>query len=166
MRSLNLDNLSKFNYRSFLDWLASSKQIVFQAYYVGVVRARTGDRKAQKLRQGQQALFWHLTRQGITIRTGFLMKSGGAYHEKGVDAQIATDLLVGAYENAYDFALIISSDTDLLPAISKVKSLGKEVEYVGFGHQPSLAMQTGATISKLILKEELEPFVFKDYIVK
>jgi len=50
----------------------------------------------------------------------------------------------------------------LLPAISKVKSLGKEVEYVGFGHQPSLAMQTGATISKLILKEELEAFIFKE----
>ena len=90
------------------------------------------------------------------------MNSGGSYHEKGVDVQIAVDILVGAYENLYDTALAISSDTDLLPAMAKVKSLGKQVEYVGFGHQPSLAMQTAATLSKLILREELPPFIFTE----
>ena len=90
------------------------------------------------------------------------MQSAGKYHEKGVDVQIAVDLLVGAYENLYDAALVISSDTDLLPVIAKVKSLSRDVEYVGFGHQPSLAMQTGATLSKLILKEELDSFVFNE----
>lgn len=162
LRSLDLDNLSKFGYRKFLDWLSLGKQIVFQAYYVAVVRAAPGNQAAQKLRQGQQALFWHLSRQGITIKKGFLMHSSGKYHEKGVDVQIATDLLVGAYEDLYDIALVVSSDTDLLPAMAKVKSLGKEIEYVGFGHQPSLAMQTAATVSKLVLKEELETFVYKE----
>ena len=162
LRSLDLDNLTKFNYRAFLDWLARGRQIVFQAYYVGVVKAKFSDVGAQKLRKGQQGLFWQLARQGMNIKKGFLMQSAGKYHEKGVDVQIAVDLLVGAYENLYDAALVISSDTDLLPVIAKVKSLSRDVEYVGFGHQPSLAMQTGATLSKLILKEELDSFVFNE----
>ncbi|PIR96512.1 MAG: hypothetical protein COT92_00710 [Candidatus Doudnabacteria bacterium CG10_big_fil_rev_8_21_14_0_10_42_18] len=164
LRSLKLDNLSRFDYRKFVEWLSGDREIIFIGYYIGVVRAKLSDVAGQKLRRAQINLFNFLgsNAQRITVRRGYLMNSGGAYHEKGVDVQIATDLLVGAYENLYDFALVISSDTDLLPAISKVKSLGKEVEYVGFGHQPSLAMQTGATISKLILKEELEAFIFKE----
>ncbi len=87
------------------------------------------------------------------------MHSGGSYHEKGVDVQLAVDLLVGAYENTYDTAIVISSDTDLIPAMHKVKELGKDVEYIGFSHEPSLALQKHAAISRLLIKEELQPFV-------
>ncbi len=162
LRSLELSNLTKFNYKEFASWLARDRKVVSCSYYVGVVKARSGNARSQQLRKGQQALFWSLSRQDIAVKKGFLMESGGAYHEKGVDVQIAVDILVGAYENLYDAALVLSSDTDLLPAMGKVKALGKEVEYVGFGHQPSLAMQTVATLSKLILKEELTPFIFDE----
>ena len=90
------------------------------------------------------------------------MENNGTFHEKGVDVKIATDLLVGAYENLYDEAIIISSDTDLIPAMQKVKQLGKKIEYIGFGHQSSLALQTFATISRLLIKEELEPFIYHE----
>ena len=88
------------------------------------------------------------------------MKNDGVYHEKGVDVKIAVDLLVGAYENFYDDAIVLSSDTDLIPAMEKIKKLGKTVEYIGFGHKPSLALQTFATISRLLIKYELEPFIY------
>jgi len=91
-----------------------------------------------------------------------LMKNDGVYHEKGVDVKIAVDLLVGAYENLYDDAVIISSDTDLIPVMEKVKKLGKTIEYIGFGHEPSLALQTFATISRLLIKDELEPFIYQE----
>ena len=68
------------------------------------------------------------------------------------------DLLIGAYENLYDTAILISSDTDLIPAMQKVRGLGKKVEYIGFAYQPSLAMQRHATLSRLLIKEELEPY--------
>jgi len=100
--------------------------------------------------------------QKIEIYRGYLMENDGVFHEKGVDVKIATDLLVGAYENLYDEAIIISSDTDLIPAMKKIKQLGKKVEYIGFGHQPSLALQTYATISRLLIKEELEQFIYRD----
>lgn len=90
------------------------------------------------------------------------MKNDGVYHEKGVDVQLAVDLLVGAYENNYDTAIVISSDTDLMPAMEKVKKLGKGVEYIGFAHQPTIALQTVSTLSRLLIKEELEPFAFNN----
>lgn len=168
MRSpdVNLDNLTKFNYRGLAEWLALKREIISCRYYIGVVRAEENNSKAQGLRREQQKLFSHLTSPGqnFVIKRGYLMKNDGKYHEKGVDVKLATDLLIGAYENIYDTAIVISSDTDLIPAIKKVKHLGKKVEYIGFAHQPSIALQKGATLSRLLIKEELEQFVFKTLV--
>jgi uncharacterized protein (TIGR00288 family) len=87
------------------------------------------------------------------------MKNNGVYHEKGVDVNIAVDLLVGAYENKYDIALLISSDTDLIPAILKIKSLGKKLQYIGFKHAPSTALKNYATFFRLLTKKEVTPFI-------
>ena len=38
--------------------------------------------------------------------------------------------------------------------------------YVGFSHKPTLGLQKYATESRLLIKEELEPFVFRDLILK
>ena len=159
MKSLGIKRLSKYNYRALCADLAGDREIVFIGYYVGVVRAKFDDAKGQKLRRAQIDLFNHLRNQKILVRKGYLMKNDGVYHEKGVDVKIATDLLVGAYENLYDDAIVISSDTDLLPAMQKVKEKKKMAEYVGFGHQPTLALQTAATRSRLLLIEELEKFI-------
>ena len=158
MRDLKISNLSDFDYRGLSEWLARDRELVAIGYYIGVVRAQLNDVKGQKLRWAQRNLFNRLHAQKIDVHKGYLMKSGGKYHEKGVDVKIATDLLVGAYENLYDDAIVISSDTDLIPAFSKVKQLGKGVEYIGFGHQPTLALQTFATISRLLVVDELKNF--------
>jgi len=81
---------------------------------------------------------------------------GMACLEKGVDVLIAVDMLTGAYENSYNKVILISSDTDLLPAILKVKKLGKEIEYVGFGHMASHAMIDNCSSSYLLRKESIE----------
>ena len=60
------------------------------------------------------------------------MKNDGVYHEKGVDVNIAVDILVGTYEDLCDRIILVSSDTDLIPAVNKARGKGKIVEYVGF----------------------------------
>jgi uncharacterized LabA/DUF88 family protein len=96
---------------------------------------------------------------GFVVERGYIMHHDGAFYEKGVDVKLAVDLIVGAYENLYDVAIVVSSDTDLIPAIQKVKALGKEIEYIGFAHKPSFGMQKHVTLSKLLLKDELMPFI-------
>jgi hypothetical protein len=44
-------------------------------------------------------------------------------HEKMSDVNLATELLSDAFQNAYDTALIISADADLVPPIKKNKTL-------------------------------------------
>ena len=87
------------------------------------------------------------------------MKSDQTYHEKGVDVNIAVDMLVATYEQLCDRVLLVSSDTDLLPAVNKAKEKGMIVEYVGFSHKPSLAMVARCSESRLLRKEDLIPFV-------
>ncbi|MDP2950955.1 MAG: NYN domain-containing protein [bacterium] len=166
LKSLEVKNISRFNYRGLIEWLARGRNITKIGYYVGVVRASARDVKGQKMRKAQINLFNFLgsRKQNIKVHRGYLMKNDGVYHEKAVDVKIAVDLLVGAYENLYDDAVIVSSDTDLIPVMEKVKKLGKTIEYIGFGHEPSLALQTFATISRLLIKDELEPFIYQEQL--
>ena len=168
LRSLSLPCLLKFDYGGFVGWLAHGREIISRQYYVGVVRAAQNDERAQQLRINQRRLFNHLLSpsQGFQIKKGYLMRNDNVFHEKGVDVEIAVDLLVGAYENTYDTAILVSSDTDLIPAMAKVKQLGKKIEYIGFAHQPSIAMQVHATISRLLIREEFVPFVAPDELPK
>lgn len=72
---------------------------------------------------------------------------------------IAVDMLVAAYENTCDRIILVSSDTDLEPAIEKAKEKGKIVEYVGFSHKPSVAMVRFCSESRLLTKEDVLPFI-------
>ncbi len=78
--------------------------------------------------------------------------SSGKFHEKGVDVQIAVDLVRGAIKDEYDICYLISSDTDLLPAIQTAKDEGKKVIYVGFENFISRALSKNCS-SYLILKK-------------
>lgn len=48
--------------------------------------------------------------------------------EKGIDVLLALDIVLGAVRDAYDVAVLVSGDTDLIPAIDAALDLGKRVE--------------------------------------
>ena len=47
--------------------------------------------------------------------------------EKGVDVQLASHLLVHAFDNQYDTAILVSRDGDFAPVVHEVLRLGKTV---------------------------------------
>lgn len=55
---------------------------------------------------------------------------GGKPVQKGVDMRVALQMVRLAYNNAYDTAILVSGDADLVEAVRTVKELGKQVEYV------------------------------------
>ncbi|MEK7599167.1 MAG: NYN domain-containing protein [Patescibacteria group bacterium] len=123
------------------------------------MRAKQDDKKGQQMRSNQQKLFAKLRKEGWIIKYGYLLNTSGKYHEKGVDVQIATDILIGAYENLYDTAILISSDTDLIPALAKAREMKKKVEYVGFSHKPSYGLITHSDIRRLLTSDDIEKFL-------
>jgi uncharacterized LabA/DUF88 family protein len=48
--------------------------------------------------------------------------------EKGIDVLLAVEMAMGAMRDEYDVAVLVSEDTDLLPAVEAVIDLGKRVE--------------------------------------
>ena len=90
--------------------------------------------------------------------------------EKGIDVKIATDLIVGAIDNKYDIAVVISSDADLVPAIDWVRNrTDKMVEYVGFSiideadegksTKPTLTLIAKTDIPRTLVASDLAQFI-------
>ena len=126
LKDLNLHNLLSSNFSSFAKSLIGSNTLAAATYYVGAVRT-DGTPKTQELFNSQRRLFAHLKEHKIQYSLGYLLKSGGVFHEKGVDVNIAVDILVATYEDLGDTLYLVSSDTDLLPAIKKAQEKGKKV---------------------------------------
>src|SRR3989339_205772 len=114
--------------------------------------------KSQKLYASQQSLFFNLRKQNIDIKLGYLLMSNGRYHEKGVDVQIAVDIVRGAIKNEYDICYLISSDTDLLPAIQTAKDEGKNIIYVGFENFISRALLKNCSSHLVLGKDQILRF--------
>ena len=157
LKDLKLYHLVDFDFSGFAKFISSKYKIVGGAYYIGAVRT-DGTEKTQKLFDSQRKLFAHLKKHGFKYSLGYLLKTDGRFHEKGVDVNIAVDILVATYENLCDHIILVSSDTDLLPAIKKARQKGKTIEYVGFSHNPSLAMIANCNESRLLKQEDLLPF--------
>jgi uncharacterized LabA/DUF88 family protein len=158
LKDLGLHNLLSFDFSKFSNFLARSNNIVGIYYYVGRIKQDRSS-KTEKLFNSQQKLLGQLKKHKVVYKLGYLLKSDGVYHEKGVDVQIAVDMLVASYEDKVDRIIVVSSDTDLEPAIRKSKEKGKLVEYVGFSHKASVAMVSFCSESTLLKKEDLEQFI-------
>lgn len=158
LKSLKLHNLLSFDFSGFAKMLAGNHKIVKATYYVGAVKT-DGTQKTQRMFNQQRKLLSYLKKQEFTYSLGYLLKSDKIFKEKGVDVHIAVDLLVTAYEDLADRIVLVSSDTDLLPAIRKAIEKGKVVEYIGFAHQPSMAMKVRCSEYRLLKKDDLIKFV-------
>lgn len=62
------------------------------------------------------------------------------YVEKGVDIELASDMLKLAYSDAYDTAILISGDGDFVAAVQEVQDLGKHVENAYFKKGSSVSL--------------------------
>jgi len=157
LKDLRLHNLLKFDFAGFTKYLTGEHKLIQATYYVGAVRT-DGTEKVQKMFNNQRKLLAHLRKAKFRYSLGYLLKSDDKFREKGVDVNMAVDILVATYEDLCNHIILVSSDTDLLPAIKKAKEKGKTVEYIGFSHQPSIAMVANCSKSRLLTKEDLLPF--------
>lgn len=155
---INFPKGIKFNFNQFVDYLVAGRQCVSKRYYVGIARNIDNTTKSEQIVKGQQKFLAHLKDEGFHVKPGRVMYDKGKIREKGTDVKIAVDLVVGAFENIYDTAILISSDTDLIPAIDYVNFRKKKIEYVGFSHAPSLAIQKHSHLSILLLKRDIDRF--------
>ncbi|MCX6713595.1 MAG: NYN domain-containing protein [Candidatus Vogelbacteria bacterium] len=149
---------SLFDFKKFSEFLGTGRNCISKRYYTGIFRNFDHSEKSESLVKGQQKFLAHLENDGFIIKRGRIMVDGGKPREKGTDVKIATDLIIGAVDDLYDTAIIVSSDTDLIPALKYVRYKGKKVEYVGFSHFPSLGMQKHVDFSRLLSPSDISNF--------
>lgn len=157
-KEINFPKGVKFDFNKFVSFLVRDREYVSKRYYVGITRNLDNTEKSRQIVRGQQKFLSKIEDDGFVIKRGRVMYDEGRIREKGTDVKIAVDMIIGAIENKYDVAILVSSDTDLIPAIKYIKYKGKKMEYVGFSHAPSLGMQKYADFSILLLPEDIENF--------
>jgi uncharacterized LabA/DUF88 family protein len=102
----------------------------------------------ERLLNSYRSLGGHLHRQGFeSISAGVLRADYKSttdkkptYREKGVDVSLAVDMISMAYENVFDTAYLVASDSDYQPAVTALKKLKKKIVYVGFEVNPNLGL--------------------------
>jgi uncharacterized LabA/DUF88 family protein len=163
LRKVGYPKGSSFNFKGFAKFLTNNdRKCVLENYYIGILKIIKQDPKSIRLYKGQQRFLDKLIKNdGFKLVPGRIMYDKGRIREKGTDVKIAVDLIVGAMKNKYDIAIIVSSDTDLIPAIEEVKNLKKKIEYIGFSKAPSFGMIKKADESKLLSQKELKDFISK-----
>lgn len=151
--------LLHFKFGDFFEWLAESNKLVESRYYLGAVKQEKKNKKSQKLYAKQQKLFSALDRQGIILSLGKIIRHPDkTYHEKGVDVKLAVEMIKFARQDKYDIAYLLSSDTDLVPAVKEVHFFGKEVQYVGIAHGQSWGLSKVCDDVRLLRAKEIEKF--------
>jgi uncharacterized LabA/DUF88 family protein len=188
---------SNFDFEKFAIFLANGRKIVVMGkrFYIGTVVEKMGDERSRGAMSKQTALFTRLKNSHWEIRTSKLRKrleeikvddrvvnhkkllQNGIekiqyerLREKGIDVKLATDLIVGAVDDKYDVAIIVSSDADIIPAIDWVRNRGhKKIEYIGSSIidgkdekksvKPSLALISRTDIQRTLVASDLKPFI-------
>jgi len=157
-KEINFPKGMKFDFNKFVDFLVGERECISKRYYVGIARNLDGTKKSERIARGQQKFLSKIENDGLIIKRGRVMYDKGRIREKGTDVKIAVDLIVGAVDDLYDTAVLVSSDTDLIPAVRYIKYRGKKLEYIGFSHSPSLGMQKHANFSVLLRPKDIENF--------
>lgn len=193
----------EFDFDRFATFLTGEKRTIQEMgkrYYVGTVREKEGDAKSKHAMAIQTSLFAKLKNAKWEIKTSKLrtrmeeividqrvedykkLRSLGInsikierLREKGIDVKLATDLIVGAIDNKYDTAIIVSSDGDLIPAIDWIRHrFKKKIEYVGFSildskepnnsTRPLLSMISKTDVQRTFTTEDLKPFFIEQKV--
>lgn len=156
--------LLDFDYRGFAQTLIKEKSLVEIRYYVGAIKRQNGQNreKSEKLYANQQKLIAKLQQQNISVVLGNLIQHPDkSFHEKGVDVRIAVEMIRLAREDKYDIAYLLSSDTDLVPAVEEVKFFNKQVCYVGVSRGQSFGLTKVSNDTILLREEDVIPYLPK-----
>ncbi len=164
LKDLQIKNTSKFDYFGFIKSLTKTDDLVYIGYYVGQIRKEEGNKKSQHLYSNQQKLFTYLESNipNLQIVRGHIQNFNGTYKEKGVDVRLALDIYKLANKDAYDKAILISSDSDLISAIRMVQEEGKEIEYIGFSHKSSIALIKESKFKRLLILDDVKSFEYHE----
>jgi len=117
--------------------LLEKRRLVRIYYY----NAKVGLKEEPERYRDQQAFFASLNAIPYSeLRLGRLVYNNwpnSPPYEKGVDIQLATDMITHSFKDNYNVAILVAGDNDYVGALQSVKDNGNHVEIALFGKERS-----------------------------
>jgi len=156
----NSKEMSSFKFEKFARHLAGNGKLIRTYYYNAILDQQRDKGKYSKQQRFFEALKLIPDFEVIVCRMQKDHDSDGniRYSVKGDDIHIAVDMVKLAYNDAYDKAILVSSDGDFVPAIEAVKEKGKKVENIGFKNKFSWHLKQTCDRFTLLRKEDTDKF--------
>jgi len=173
------EDLSKFDFSKFIKYLVGDRDLIRVYYYTApldknYIAPKGAKETGQETYAKQQQFFEKLKKisyfnlvlcrmQKDSVERWKCKKCGGKdnkrkYSVKEDDIHLAVDMVKLAYNNAYDTAILISSDGDFVPAINAVKEVGKRVENIGFESKFSWHLKNKSDKYRQLSDEDVKSF--------
>jgi len=155
----NKKHLIDFNFEKFIKYIIVRRKYVRTYYYTAPLDRKKDEETYIK----QQRFFDKLGRisdfELVLCRMQKVKADGKiVYQVKEDDIHLAVDMVKLAYNNAYDTAILVSSDGDFVPAVLAVKEKGKKVENIGFETKFSYHLKQECDRFRKLTKKEVEEF--------
>lgn len=164
------DEVTKLQIRQIIEKIAGSNVEII--YYGAKVRVRSDygeevHQKTKKFSDNSRRVRGMLSSQGIMFNDSGKLKVRDSdichncrhqdyrLQEKGVDVGIAVDMVVAALGNQVKNIYLVSSDTDLLPAIRAARRSGAKVTYIGFSDRTTNALVANTDRTEIIRDQEV-----------
>ncbi len=168
----NREFLSIFDFRGMLTELLEDVTFDEIIWYGAKIKVSKQNRqelkeKTDEYLKNQGRMVNHLNKQKIVFeKVGYLRDrtiEGDSSQilkltEKGVDVGIAVKIMELAAEKTDYEIVLVSSDTDLLPAIDSAKKRGVSFAHIGYDYMPIYSIQKRSEYIRLIT-----PPLFKKY---
>ena len=148
-----------FNFEKFINELVGDRELIRVYYYT----APLDRKKDEKTYIKQQKFFDSLKRipnfNLVLCRMQKIKIDGKEiYQVKEDDIHLAVDMVKLAFNNAYDTAILVSSDGDFNPAVKAVKEIGKNIENIGFETKFSYHLKQECDKFRIFSKKEVQKF--------
>ena len=128
-------NRTDLDIGKFCNKLLEKRRLIRIYYY----NAGVGLREEPERYHDQQKFFAGITAiPYCELRLGRLVYNNwpnSPPYEKGVDIQLATDMITHSFKNNYDVAILVAGDNDYVGALQAVKDNGKHAEVALFGKE-------------------------------
>ncbi len=167
--------MRKFDLRSMLRDVLETEEVEI-GYYASKIRLPNGYKPSsdvmkhvEEIREYTRAWVPYLELQDIKyIKAGYLKvkeskkcrncgETQDILQEKGVDVRLAADMMEASFSGA-ETMVIMSSDSDLIPAIDKVKARGTKIIYVCFADSLNRAIDAVAHETVSISSEKIKKY--------
>lgn len=159
----------EFDFVSLFEKVLAGIKIDKKIFYFARIKEHDNTKeKSKQLIEDQRLLKTHLEAQGFDVilsgrvrgqmEDGYNGKKVLVFKEKGVDVKIAVDMVSLSCDKKVKEIILVSSDSDLQPAVKEVRDRKVSCVYLGLEAQPNKGLSYTTNRTILIRNSELFEF--------